>query len=97
MAVSVVRFENGLAFESWLDDLYTATASQAKRIAVSDGIETLTFASHAHDHDAASEAADHEQEAVTPHRLAVADGDAALYLSEGRTIAPPPAVLSARR
>ena len=77
LAEADLLIENGLAFESWLDDLYTATASQAQRIAVSDGIDALTFTDHAHDH-AASEAAEHEHEAVTPHRLAVADGEAAV-------------------
>lgn len=78
LAEADLLLENGLAFESWLDDLYTATGSQAKRIAVSDGVDTLTFTGHEHDHDAESEAADHEHEAVTPHRLAVADGEAAV-------------------
>lgn len=78
LAEADLLLENGLAFESWLDDLYTATGSQAKRIAVSDGVDMLTFSGHEHDHDAASEAADHEYEAVTPHRLAVADGEAAV-------------------
>lgn len=31
-------FENGLGFESWLDDLYTASGSTAKRVVISEGI-----------------------------------------------------------
>ena len=31
-------FENGLGFESWLDDLFTAAGGQAQRIVVSQGI-----------------------------------------------------------
>ena len=50
LAEADLLLENGLAFESWLDDLYTATGSQTQRIAVSDGIDTLTFTGHAHDH-----------------------------------------------
>lgn len=34
-------FENGLGFETWLDDLYTASGSQAKRIVVTEGLELL--------------------------------------------------------
>ena len=33
-----VLFENGLGFETWLDDLYSASGSTAQRVAVSDGI-----------------------------------------------------------
>lgn len=32
-------FENGFEFETWLDDLYSSSGSQAKRVAVSEGIE----------------------------------------------------------
>ena len=32
-------FEIGLEFETWLDDLYEASKSQAQRIVVSDGLE----------------------------------------------------------
>jgi zinc/manganese transport system substrate-binding protein len=33
-----VIFENGLGFESWLDDLYAASGSQAQRVVVSAGL-----------------------------------------------------------
>ena len=33
-----IIFENGLGFEPWLDDVYTASGSQAARVVVSDGI-----------------------------------------------------------
>lgn len=36
-----VLFENGLEFETWLDDLYTASGSQAVRAVVSEGITPL--------------------------------------------------------
>ncbi len=34
-------FENGLGFEPWLDDLYTASGSRARRVAVAEGLEPL--------------------------------------------------------
>ncbi len=39
IADAALIFENGLAFETWLDDLYEASASEAIRIVVSQGIE----------------------------------------------------------
>ena len=36
-------FENGLGFEPWLDDLYTASGSQAQRVVVSEGITPGTI------------------------------------------------------
>jgi ABC-type Zn uptake system ZnuABC Zn-binding protein ZnuA len=36
---AALLFENGLEFETWLDDLYTSSASRAKRVVVSEGIE----------------------------------------------------------
>ena len=38
-----IIFENGLGFESWLDDLYTASGSQAKRVVISEGITPGTI------------------------------------------------------
>lgn len=40
-------FENGLEFEPWLDDLYTASQSQAQRVVVSALVEAHTIAAHA--------------------------------------------------
>jgi ABC-type Zn uptake system ZnuABC Zn-binding protein ZnuA len=39
---ATVIFENGLGFEPWLDDLYTASGSRARRVAVTDGVEPRT-------------------------------------------------------
>jgi ABC-type Zn uptake system ZnuABC Zn-binding protein ZnuA len=39
LAQSQVIFENGLEFETWLDELYIASGSQAVRTVVSEGIE----------------------------------------------------------
>ena len=36
-------FENGIGFETWLDDMYSASGSSAKRIAVTDGLPLLEF------------------------------------------------------
>ncbi|HLB47817.1 MAG TPA: zinc ABC transporter substrate-binding protein, partial [Anaerolineales bacterium] len=41
LAEASLVFENGLGFETWLDDLYTSSGSKAERVAVSDGIEPL--------------------------------------------------------
>jgi len=50
LAEADILFENGLELEPWIDDLYESSGSTATRIAVSDGIEVLEFAGHAHDH-----------------------------------------------
>ncbi len=54
-AVALARanlvFENGLQFEAWLDDLFTAAASQATRVDVSQGVDVLAFAGHDQDHE----------------------------------------------
>ncbi|HKZ70227.1 MAG TPA: zinc ABC transporter substrate-binding protein [Anaerolineales bacterium] len=41
LAEASLIFENGLKFEPWLDDLYTASGASARRIVVSEGIEPL--------------------------------------------------------
>jgi zinc/manganese transport system substrate-binding protein len=41
IADAALIFENGLAFETWLDDLYTASGSSATRVVVSEGVELL--------------------------------------------------------
>ncbi|MGQ0603060.1 MAG: metal ABC transporter solute-binding protein, Zn/Mn family [Anaerolineales bacterium] len=41
LAEADLVFENGLEFESWIDDLYTSSGSKAIRVAASDGIEPL--------------------------------------------------------
>lgn len=67
-------FENGLEFESWLDDLYTASGAAGTRVVVSEGIEPLTFEEEAHMHGDEASAEDHEhEEAVAMLRLAVND------------------------
>jgi zinc/manganese transport system substrate-binding protein len=47
-------FETGLEFETWLDDMYTASGSQATRIVVSDGIQPREIEEH-HDEESKEE------------------------------------------
>jgi ABC-type Zn uptake system ZnuABC Zn-binding protein ZnuA len=49
LAEADLVFENGLEFETWLDDLYESSGSTATRIVVSDRIEPLTFDGHDQD------------------------------------------------
>jgi zinc/manganese transport system substrate-binding protein len=44
VAEADLLFENGLGFETWLDDLYDASGSQAQRIVVTSRIVPLGFA-----------------------------------------------------
>ena len=68
-------FENGLEFESWLDDLYTAAGAGGQRVAVTDGI-ALRAMEEGHDEHADEEHADdeHIHSDIAPKRLVVADG-----------------------
>ncbi len=56
-------FENGFEFESWLDDLYTSSGSQARRVAVSAGIEPRRLKEEA-EH---TETSGHEHAEFDPH------------------------------
>ncbi len=40
VADAMLVFENGLAFETWLDDLFAVSGSSARRVVVSDGVKT---------------------------------------------------------
>lgn len=53
--------ENGLGLEPWLDDMVTASATQAERVVVSQGITTITASS---DHEGKAE---HTDEELDPH------------------------------
>lgn len=85
LSEATILFENGLEFESWLDSLFAASGSQAARVAVSDGVDTLAFDDHGHDHDHADhEHADHDHAGIAPVRLVVADGkEAVVHLLDG--------------
>ncbi|MCS6826043.1 MAG: zinc ABC transporter substrate-binding protein, partial [Caldilinea sp.] len=68
LAEADILFENGLEFENWLDDLYAASASQAIRVAVSDGIDLLLFGDDGHDHEVHNdEVHDHEAHSHEAH------------------------------
>jgi len=63
LAEADLIFENGLELETWLDDLYEASASQARRVAVSEGIEAIPYMGHEdHDHEHEGEADDHDHD-----------------------------------
>jgi ABC-type Zn uptake system ZnuABC Zn-binding protein ZnuA len=51
LAEADLIFENGLEFETWLDDLYESSGSTAPRIVVSEGIELLSYEGHNHEHE----------------------------------------------
>ena len=67
---AAVIFENGLAFESWLPDLYTAAKSKAPRVVVTEGIEPIAVEEgHDEEHDehadktsTAGDEAEHDEE-----------------------------------
>lgn len=73
LAEADVVFENGLEFETWLDDLYTASGSIAVRIVVSDGIEPLAFEEHDHEHEGEDHGGFMEDEPLAGTRLIVND------------------------
>ncbi|HUN24168.1 MAG TPA: zinc ABC transporter substrate-binding protein [Anaerolineales bacterium] len=50
LARADVIFENGIGFETWLDDLYTASQSSAERVVVSQELEILPVVEGGHDH-----------------------------------------------
>jgi ABC-type Zn uptake system ZnuABC Zn-binding protein ZnuA len=56
LAEADVLIENGLEFETWLDELYTAAGAKATRIAASDGIEPLAAEEHDEEEGQAEEA-----------------------------------------
>jgi len=70
LAEATIVFENGLGFETWLDDLFAASGSQAERVAVSDGVDTLAFGAHGQDRAAPhadGHMHDHDEDADHTH------------------------------
>ncbi len=59
-----VVFENGLGFETWLDDLYESSGSEAERVAVTEDIDPMPVAEE--EHGAEEEHADEHGE-FDPH------------------------------
>jgi len=64
LAEANLIFENGLGFETWLDDLYTASGSTARRVIVTEAIEPLAAEEQA---EAETEAGAHEHDEFDPH------------------------------
>jgi ABC-type Zn uptake system ZnuABC Zn-binding protein ZnuA len=62
LAEAALVFENGLEFESWIDELYTASGSKAIRVAASDGIEPLEGEAHHDEEDDHAESGTPEAE-----------------------------------
>ena len=56
-------FENGIEFETWLDDMYEASGSGATRVPLADGLDLLEISGEAHD----DETADHDHGDHDPH------------------------------
>ncbi|MGH8631241.1 MAG: metal ABC transporter solute-binding protein, Zn/Mn family, partial [Burkholderiales bacterium] len=63
LAEAALIFENGLGFETWLNDLYAASDSQATRIVVTKDIEPLAAAGDEHEEGEA----EHESAEFDPH------------------------------
>lgn len=70
LADAQLIFENGLMFESWLDQLYEASGSRARRVVLSEGIDPRVYAQaddeHAHEHEAEAKDA-HGEEQTDEH------------------------------
>jgi zinc/manganese transport system substrate-binding protein len=69
LARAQVIIENGVGFESWLDELVTASGSQATRIVAADGVTLREAGEHTEEHDGEEhegEAA-HDPGAFDPH------------------------------
>lgn len=64
LAEAAILFENGLFFEEWLDDLYSASGSQATRVVVTEKITPLP-APEGGEHDEHAEDEEHTEEAGT--------------------------------
>ena len=62
LAEAAVVFENGLEFESWLDELYESSGSEAERVAVTEGIEPLAAPEEQHGEEEHAGEEDHEGE-----------------------------------
>jgi ABC-type Zn uptake system ZnuABC Zn-binding protein ZnuA len=67
LAEADLIFENGLEFETWLDDLYTTADSSAVRVVVSEGIEALPFEEDGHEDEAQASEAHAEEGEFDPH------------------------------
>ncbi len=76
IADATVIFENGLEFETWLNDLYTASGSDATRVAVTDGIiprPMTELGDHAHEEEHAEDETHAEGEEHAHEEAEVSD------------------------
>lgn len=61
-------FENGLEFETWLDDLYGSSGSEARRVVVTEDIEPMPIAEEEHAEESGhEEGEEHEHGESDPH------------------------------
>ena len=70
LANAQLIFENGLGFESWLQELVQASGSSATRVVVTEGITPTPmreFDEHAHDEETHAEGEDHAHGEFDPH------------------------------
>ena len=71
LAEADVIFENGLGFETWLDDLYASSGSEAERVVVTENVDPIPVAEDEHadegSHEHAEEGHDHEHGGSDPH------------------------------
>lgn len=68
LAGAEVVFENGLGFETWLDDLYGSSGSQAERVVVTEDVEPLSIIEEEHGREEhADEAHADEHGEFDPH------------------------------
>lgn len=61
LAEADLIFENGVEFETWLDDLYTASESKAQRVVTSTGLELLEAGAQEADGHAAEGGDEHSE------------------------------------
>ncbi len=68
LSEAAVIFENGLGFETWLDDLYESSGSEAQRVVATENVEPLTLeGGHEHAHDDEGEGSEHAAEGERAH------------------------------
>lgn len=60
-------FENGLEFETWLDELYDSSGSEASRVVVTEGIEPIEAGDHGHEEHGDHEGHEHGGETHEEH------------------------------
>lgn len=68
IADAALVFEIGIGFETWLDDMYAASGSEANRVVVTEGLDLIRATEEGHEHEAeGSPAAEHESDGEADH------------------------------